>query len=277
MQIIAPMLFQDIKSYFLKTHFFIIVLLFIACTHKSVPSPAMAVVVKTKIQFVDFSNGAIQTKEDSMCIYKCDPEVCVYEKYEELTETKEVIKKGIGENPDTSTLEFIPTGEVKKYYYAYYKGEKTGYVFEELDELGKYQLAKVDSINKVSPGTNGFPFDSVILQMGAKFYSETIRNNMKTKEVKYLFPDGNEDGDTAILYFKKPRVEPFSITPKLDSLYKMNLYNLTIIMNEKYSNRYKIQLPKREFVIALNERNETQTNAKVLTFIKEFKTKFRKG
>lgn len=250
-------------------------ILFYACSKKNTPS-LTAEMFKVKLQYMDLTSGEIQTKFDSICVYKYDPLVNVYEKYEEMMETKMKVNKGENNAEDTTFLEIIPTGKIKKYYYAYFKGSDIGYFFDDIEQTKKYSIGKVDSVNKTSPGTNRFPIDTVVLYKKAKFYGEKTEPATNEKVVKYFFPDANLDGDTIVLYFKSTKPNTFSLSPKLDSLYKMTLYNFTILMNEKYSQEYKVMVPSREFVLTCNsqERNAAETE-KLLSFIKKFKTQFQ--
>lgn len=121
-------------------------ILFYACSKKNTPS-LTAEMFKVKLQYMDLTSGEIQTKFDSICVYKYDPLVNVYEKYEEMMETKMKVNKGENNAEDTTFLEIIPTGKIKKYYYAYFKGSDIGYFFDDIEQTKKYCIGKVDSVN----------------------------------------------------------------------------------------------------------------------------------
>jgi hypothetical protein len=243
--------------------------------YKVTNSGFFALKFSDKIQYFDISENKLKTLIDSLKVFYHDSSVVLYEKYEELTETTLKYKNGEN-NTDTAFFEITPTGKVKKYYFAYQRRSKLGYFFESLDSLEKYKIARVDSVNKTSVGVNGFPVDEIILRDNASLEKKIVDESKKIKELRFAFTDGSDDGDSAYLRFSKTSTSLFSISPKIDSTYDANLSSLVIVTNERYSNKLKQIIPRREFEITREEVPVLISSKKVNLFIKRFKEKFGK-
>ncbi len=252
----------------------IVVLLCDCFSFRAGKSELAALKFSDKIQYFDISDNRLKTMQDSMIVYYTDDSVLLYEKFEELTETILKYRKGAN-GIDTAFFEVTPTGKIKKYYFAFFKNSQQGYFFDNLNDISKYKKGNVDSVNKTSVGLNKFPVDSIMSYPNIKLVKKMTDQREKTMELQYAFTDGGDDGDSAFLRFSKTTTSLFSISPKLDKAYGMNLSSFVIVTNERFNKQINYLIPRREFAIKRENVNQVALKENINSFIKDFKKTFK--
>ncbi|TMI66252.1 MAG: hypothetical protein E6H07_10255 [Bacteroidetes bacterium] len=159
--------------------------------------------------------------------------------------------------------------------FVFNRDDKFGYFFNSInDSIGK--KTSVDSILKIK--AFGFlDIYDVIKESKLESSYTNPQNHTLTQVYSSKKIVDESYNDTSYLYFNKrnPLIDlPFS--KKIDSVMNLSLFKARFLFNERYSELYKIKVPKRDITIDLIKmKNEISSEAK--SFLHLFKSKIKKN
>ena len=161
----------------------------------------------------------------------------------------------------------ILSKEVKYTYFVYYDTAKLGSHYKTL-------FSKEDSLQLISAFLKERAFNEFV---DFKFITEikdslinVINNNTYLKYTYIPRSITSVDSDTTYLFFhKKFEKTKYSISPNIDTLSKMKLCKVQLIFNKKYSDIYKVIMPRREILFAITK-HEVNNQQSIIRFIERF-------
>lgn len=148
---------------------------------------------------------------------------------------------------ETDTLQ----KEIRYTYFVYHDTSKYGSHFKTL-------YSKVDSLQLISAFLKDRAFNEFA---DYKFITEikdsliSVENNNDYLKYTYIPKSHTKiDSDTTYLFFHKNFEKMnYSFSPNLDTIRKMKLCKVQLIYNKKYSDIYKIVMPRREIFFAITK------------------------
>jgi hypothetical protein len=271
MYLLATNFHCRINNYRIPFFGFFIFCFFSNCINKSI-TVKQVVKIKTLIQLPHTNN--ILTVTDSTTFLFGSNNAVIYEKFESKTYTQS--KYTHNDFQDTVLSETVLTGEDSTYYFAYFRGNKKGYLFSNLNDLDNFRIADVDSVDKTTAGMNKFSIDSILINDNIKKVNEITSKDGFKKRIEYSIANAGDDGDSIYLEFDKTNSMYLSIAPETDKINGMTLTNFVVIMNSKWSLKNKLLLPRREFRVSRNDIPISQNQTKrVRYFLKKFEKNFQ--
>ncbi|MEO7308768.1 MAG: hypothetical protein ABIX01_00105 [Chitinophagaceae bacterium] len=182
-------------------------------------------------------------------------------------------------NSNGFTIYKLPPHQVLETYQRLYgtepififkKGSKNGCLLGSILDASAGRQLPVDSIL----AANAFadvkfvvnPTDSLV---------ETIDNGHSGQFIEKFVPraDAPKDYfDSVFHYYSKSYTSlDYTFSPILDSIKGMKLYRIRLMYNEKYSEKYKITLPKREYLFNIEPLDITQSDDKIKRLFEQVK------
>jgi hypothetical protein len=133
-------------------------------------------------------------------------------------------------------------------YFIYKKNSGDGYLFNNLSDGSKGTKMSVDSFLNQRAFANA-TFDTSSLKLVEK------KDSNKIVIEKYIPLTSDENTFDSIYYYYSPHFKNihYSFSRNLDSIKGMKLYEVRILYEGKFSNKYNLPLPKREFLFKIEE------------------------
>ena len=149
-------------------------------------------------------------------------------------------------------------------YFLYKKNDVYGLFFKTKNDMIGTK-APVDSF-LVNDGMQGMDFERPSDSLW-KFIGQ-VKDKGIVLEKYAALKQGSEVSLDSIYYYYSKKLEnvEYSFSKHLDSLANMKLFKVRLLINQKYSPRYNLTLPKREFLFEIKETPVSNTENLIQIF-----------
>ncbi len=252
------MLFKDIKSKIKHIAMLFFIMLLVICLiffdgcvseKKSAKGDIEGLSYRSNVPVVTTDKGLINITDSIALFYYGDYILnkLPYKQLDENLKINETSIKNVFEIEDS-----IKSTQILYKYVTYKKSGKFCYFFKDLAASMYEKRTLVDSLLQAR-----FFSDFKISEVLKSTDSLKEYIDVKTGDlIKTFLPKTSwENGDTLVLYFNKAYKNfTFTMSKEIDSVSPdFKLYKIRIPCNEKYSETYKMVVPKREFLFEIRE------------------------